>query len=183
MEDNSRIAVAKHGFCEKHFDALFSGKNKLSVALQVLSRCDALDDLLKPVSGTGKAKARATEIIKAKDDCVICDLLNKSMEKYYKTIAQMFVREKEFFKLLYSSKGFCMKHYAELLRYSGSAIPMQKEYLKTLAEVQKKSFEKIKSELKEFCDSHDYRNAYKPLGNAETALPRIRTRLYGKKSE
>lgn len=183
MEDNSRIAVAKHGFCEKHFDALFSGKNKLSVALQVLSRCDALDDLLKPVSGTGKAKARATEIIKAKDDCVICDLLNKSMEKYYKTIAQMFVREKEFFKLLYSSKGFCMKHYAELLRYSGSAIPMQKEYLKTLAEVQKKSFDKIKSELKEFCDSHDYRNAYKPLGNAETALPRIRTRLYGKKPE
>ncbi len=183
MEDDSRISVAKHGFCEKHFDALFSGKNKLSVALQVLSRCDAIEDLVAPVKSAGKAKTRAAEILKAKDDCVICDLLNKSMEKYYKTIAQMFVKEREFFKLLYSSKGFCMKHYAELLRFSSHAFPMQKEYLKTLSEVQKKNFDKIKTDLKAFCDSHDYRNAYKPLGESETALPRIRTRLYGKKPE
>ena len=39
----------------------------------------------------------------------------------------------------------------------------------------------LQEELKKFCDKHDYRNANEPLGSAETALPRMRTKLYGKK--
>ena len=115
--------------------------------------------------------------------CVICEYLEESMVKYYKTIAQMFTKEKEFYKLLISSKGFCMHHYAELLRYSSCAGGLAKQYLEVLGETQTRNLTRLKNELKTFCDKHDYRNAMVPLGTAETALPRMRNKFYGEKSE
>jgi hypothetical protein len=124
---------------------------------------------------------QAEALDKTATSCVICELVEESMVKYYKTIAQMFERERDFYKTLIGSKGFCLKHYAELLRYSKSAGFASKSYVDVLSGVQVRNFERIKSELKEFCDKHDYRNALKPLGNAETALPRTREKFYGKK--
>ena len=181
MEDNSRIRVGKYGFCAKHFDMLFSRQNKLSVALQIGTRADVLTKYLDDLTSTKSAKKIAKSIFDAQKSCVICSLTEESMVKYYKTIAQMFEREKTFYKTLISSKGFCLHHYSELLRYAGSAGFMKNDYVKIISGVQKRNFERLKSELKDFCDKHDYRNALKPLGSAETALPRMREKLYGKK--
>ena len=183
MEDNSRIKVGEKGFCEKHFDMLFSRKNKLSVALQTGTRAEKIAPLFTPVKSASAAKKRAKEIENAFSRCVICDLVEESMTKYYKTVAQMFVYEKEFYKILFAGKGFCAHHYAELLKYSASAGFAAKNYLAALSTVQERNFKRLQTELKDFCDSHDYRNAYKPLGNAETALPRMRTKFYGEKQE
>lgn len=181
MEDNSRIRVGKYGFCAKHFDMLFSRQNKLSVALQIGTRVDVLSKYLDELSSAKSAKKIANALSDAQKSCVICSLTEESMVKYYKTIAQMFEREKTFYKTLISSKGFCLHHYSELLRYSNSAGFMKNEYVKILSGVQKRNVERLKGELKDFCDKHDYRNALKPLGTAETALPRMREKLYGKK--
>ena len=93
----------------------------------------------------------------------------------------MFAREKQFFKSILSSKGFCMHHYAELLKYSKSAGFFAKDYVSLISGVQTRNINRVQLELKKFCDKHDYRNALEPLGNAETALPRMRVKLYGKK--
>lgn len=181
MEDNSRIAVSNKGFCNQHFDMLFSRQNKLSVALQIRSRAEKLLPLLKDVKNVGTAKKLAAKIKSAENSCVICDLVNESMKKYYITVAQMFAREKNFFKTLLKTNGFCLTHYAELLNYSSHAGFAKKEYLALLSKIQRDNFERVDKELKAFCDSHDYRNAYKPLGNAEDALPRMRVKIYGEK--
>ena len=181
MEDNTRIKVGKLGFCSRHFDMLFSRQNKLSVALQIGTRADKISNILTPVKNVKSAVKQALELDKSANSCAICEYANESMVKYYKTIAQMFERERDFYKTLIGSKGFCLKHYAELLRYSKSAGFASKSYVDVLSGVQVRNFERIKSELKEFCDKHDYRNALKPLGNAETALPRTREKFYGKK--
>ncbi len=183
MEDNTRIKVGKTGFCAQHFDMLFSRRNKLSVALQIGTRADKITHLFTPVSGVGAAKKRAAEIEKSLSGCAVCELVEESMVKYYKTVAQLFVREKNFIKTLLSCKGFCLHHYAELLKYSASAGFAAKQYLAALSSVQSKNFERIKSELKAFCDKHDYRRANEPLGTAETALPRTRIKFYGEKPE
>ena len=183
MEDNTRIKVGKNGFCDKHFDMLFARKNKLSVALQIGTRAEKIAPLFTAVKSAGAAKKRAKEIKNAINTCVICDLIDESMTKYYKTVAQMFTREKEFYKILLSSKGFCLKHYAELLNYSNNAGFMAKQYLSVLSSVQEKNFTRVQAELKAFCDSHDYRNAYKPLGDAENALPHTRIKFFGEKQE
>lgn len=181
MEDNTRIKVGKLGFCSRHFDMLFSRQNKLSVALQIGTRADKISNILTPVKNVKSAIKQARALDKSGESCAICEYANESMIKYYKTIAQMFERERNFYKTLISSKGFCLKHYAELLRYSKSAGFASKSYVDVLSGVQIRNFERIKGELKEFCDKHDYRNALKPLGNAESALPRTREKFYGKK--
>ena len=181
MEDNTRIKVGKLGFCARHFDMLFSRQNKLSVALQIRTRVDNLQKILTDVKSAGSASKQAKALLESQKTCVICDLTEESMVKYYKTIAQMFAREKDFFKTLISSKGFCIEHYAQLLTYAKSAGFAVKEYVNILSGVQKRNVERIQSELKRFCDKHDYRNALEPLGTAETALPRMRIKLYGKK--
>lgn len=181
MEDNTRIKVGQKGFCAKHFDMLFSRPNKLSVALQIGTRADVITPLLTDIKSAREAKRLAEKIDSSYNSCVICDLVQESMVKYYKTVAQMFEREKDFFKTLVASKGFCLHHYAELLRYCGYAGFMKNEYVSVISGAQKRNFERIKSELKTFCDKHDYRNANMPLGDAETALPRTREKFYGKK--
>lgn len=181
MEDNTRIKVGKKGFCAKHFDMLFARQNKLSVALQIGTRVDNISPLISPEKSVRAAIKQAEALDKTATSCVICDLVEESMVKYYKTIAQMFEREKDFYKTLISSKGFCLKHYAELLRYSRHAGFIAKEYVNILGSTQKRNMERLQGELKKFCDKHDYRNALEPLGSAETALPRMREKLYGKK--
>lgn len=181
MEDNTRIKVGKLGFCSRHFDMLFSRQNKLSVALQIGTRVDILKNTLKEVKSVGAAIKQAKALEQASTTCIICDLTEESMVKYYKTIAQMFAREKQFFKSILSSKGFCMHHYAELLKYSKSAGFFAKDYVSLISGVQTRNINRVQLELKKFCDKHDYRNALEPLGNAETALPRMRVKLYGKK--
>ena len=181
MEDNTRIKVGKLGFCSKHFDMLFSRQNKLSVALQIGTRVDQLEKLLSDKKSVSAAVKQAKALDDASKTCVLCDYVQDSMVKYYKTIAQMFEREREFYKTLIKSKGFCLHHYAELLRYSRYAGFLAKDYVSMIAGVEKRNLERLKQDLKKFCDKHDYRNALEPLGNAETALPRMREKLYGKK--
>lgn len=182
MEDNTRIKVGKKGFCAKHFDMLFSRQNKLSVALQIRTRVDnLLSSVLGDIKSVGSAVKTAKAIENAQSSCVICELVEESMIKYYKTIAQMFERERTFFKTLLGSKGFCMHHYAQLLKYSRHAGFAKKEYVSLISGIQRRNIERVQSELKKFCDKHDYRNALEPLGNAETALPRMRVKMYGKK--
>ena len=181
MEDNTRIKVGKLGFCDKHFDMLFSRPNKLSVALQVRTRVDRLQAQFGEVKSVKQALKYAKEIEKANSTCVLCDYIEDSMTKYYKTIAQMYANEKDFYKMLISTKGFCMHHYAELLKYSKCASVFAKNYVNTLSGVQIRNIERVQTDLKKFCDKHDYRNALEPLGTAETALPRMGEKLYGKK--
>lgn len=183
MEDSTREKVNKHGFCSVHFDKLFFRPNKLSVALQIQTRTDFLNKIIDDASSAKDAKKQAERLDNALSSCIICDYTNKSMEKYYKTIARLFSKDKEFIKLFYTSKGFCLNHYSELLKYCSNAGSFKNEYAKALTTVEKRNFERIKEEINRFCNKHDYRNANMPLGSAETALPRMREKLYGKKED
>jgi hypothetical protein len=181
MEDNTRILVNKTGFCAHHFDLLFSNKNKLSLALQVSTRTDKMLDLFNP--SVLSPKKKADQIDGSIKSCVICNLIEESMVKYYKTVAQMYYNEPDFYKTLIKTKGFCVHHFAELLRYSNYAKKYKKEYVDMLYNVQKRSFEGLKTDLNEFCYSHDYRKTKLPASVAEEALKNIRIKLYGKKSD
>ena len=81
------------------------------------------------------------------------------------------------------SKGFCIEHYTSLLKYVSYAGSLKNDYAEALFKVQKRNFERIKQEVNLFCNKHDYRNANMPLGSAQTALPRMREKLYGKKEK
>ncbi len=183
MEDSTREKVNKYGFCSEHFDKLFFRPNKLSVALQIQTRTDYIQKFITEVNSAVGAKKQSKKMDELLSSCIICDLTDKSMEKYYKTIASLFSRDKEFIKLFYTSKGFCLKHYSALLKFVSYAGSFKSEYANALTQVEKRNFDRIKGEINRFCNKHDYRNATMPLGTAETALPRMREKLYGKKED
>ena len=180
MEDSSRKTVNELGFCERHFLKLFERPNKLSVALQTQTRTDYILKNLSTVNNERSAKKQTKKIEALLSTCTVCSLTEKSMVRYYKTIAQMFVKEKEFMKMLMTSKGFCLKHYSKLLKYVSYAGFAKNEYASVLYNLEIKNIKRIKEDVSLYCDKHDYRNANKPLGSATTALPRMKEKLYGK---
>lgn len=179
MDDDVRIKVNKLGFCKEHFDKLFVRQNKLSIALQMSTRLNAL---IKDIE-KGSAKCQIADLEKENSSCIICDLTKESMQKYYMTIAYMFKTDREFAKKLSSSNGFCLEHYKELLKYSSHAGALKKEYIEVLRNLELNTLYNLQNNLKAFCDKHDYRNRTKPLGSAENALPLARTKFYGTKEK
>ena len=181
MEDDTRARVNKLGFCKEHYDKLFQSQNKLSLALQAQTRMRTLQKLITVPTNPKSAKKQAQALKETEKTCIVCDLIEFNMIRYYKTIAEMYFNEPDFRETLKNTKGFCLPHYAELMEYSNYAHSKAKEYIKDLAELQQANLERMQNELQRFCDSHDYRNRQKPLGSASDILPRMRTKFYGEK--
>ena len=103
------------------------------------------------------------------------------MVKYYKTIAQMFAREKQFFKSILSSKGFCMHHFAQLLEAAREKLPNdQREWFyETVCSLMKENLARVQGDLDWFVDKFDYRNAGADWKNSKDAVPRSMQKLQG----
>ena len=182
MDDDVRAEVNAKGFCLKHFEQLYEMPSKLGLALQITTRMNTLfKGALAEPKNLRTAKKQSKQIEEESKKCIVCDYTEKEMVKYYKTIAQLYSNEEEFRKLLANSEGFCLKHYSKLLKYSEYAGFSVKKYLECLYELESKRLNKSVELLKAFANRHDYRNLGKPLGEATTALPRIKNYLFGKK--
>ena len=182
MDDDMRIKVNKYGFCRHHFDLLFAGKNKLSLALQLSTRIMRIKGEFSSPKNIKSAKKLAEQLRAKTKTCVICDILNDSMEKYYKAVAMLYKKEPEFRNIIKNGKGFCLEHFSCLLENASESASFSKEYLQTLSDLFYCNTDRFLSELDRFCKKHDYRNALMPLGSAETVLPRTGDKLYGKKN-
>lgn len=183
MEDSARQKVNERGFCANHFDMLFSKSNKLGLALQTSTRYNSFYKDLPYPKNTAQAKKTALAIKNKNSTCLICDMLSEHMTRYYMTVAEMFLAEADFPKMLNSTKGFCAEHFGELLYYSSYAGRSSKEYIAMLVRLQNENNIRLMGELKWFCDVHDYRNRGKPLGNSADILPRMRIKMYGEKKD
>lgn len=181
MEDDTRKKVNKLGFCAEHFDMLFSRQNKLSVALQSITRINTLTKELIAAKDCKSAKKQAEKLKKLSSTCIICDIVDDHMKRYAETVAQLYATDKDFVNQFRNTKGFCLKHYTLLLERSSLAGLKAKQYLTDLTTIEKSNFERLAKEVQWFCDKHDYRNREKPLGSSVDALPRTRTKLYGEK--
>ncbi len=180
MQSESRSLVNDLGFCAKHYETMMNRPNKLSLAVQTNSRIFSLGKILKTEKSVKGAINQAKKLQSATRSCVICELTKESMEKYYKRIAKLY-EEDEIFRVAFANcNGFCLKHYPLLLLHAKNANKYADEYVKILTEIQIRAFNSLSVDLSDFCAHHDYRNAYKPLGNAENVLQRAKRKLFGK---
>lgn len=181
MDNDVRLLVNKYGFCDKHYDLLYSMQSKLSLALQIDTRMNTLINVMGKPTNYKQAKKVAKQLESELSTCIICDYIEKEMVKYYKTMAQMFENESEFKSMLENSNGFCLKHYGKLLQYSNYAFFKCKQYLQCLTTLQNERFNQTKQLVKQFSNHHDYRVIKTSMGEASSALNVARSRLYGKK--
>ena len=112
--------------------------------------------------------------------CPACESLKESNERHVDTLARMLVAHSSFRESFWNSKGLCLFHLLELmkalrLRYDGEFPSLSK----TLLELELKSFDRIRSELKEFIRRHDYRFSNEPWKSEKDVVERAVPKLIG----
>lgn len=179
MEDSQRRMVNELGFCSHHTQMLQARPNKLSLALQHITRLTALKGKIEVTADLKTAEKMAPVFMDSVKTCVICEGVEVNMIRYYKTVAEMFCAESKFKEILLSTKGFCLEHFGFLLKYAKFARGKKKDYVYTLTKLERETLNKLLEDLQWFTAKHDYRNADKPWNGAEDALQRSVYKLHG----
>ena len=182
MEDAEREKVNKYGFCEKHFDVLYAGNNKLGLTLQTETRIARLKKLIKPVKDGKSAKKHAENLKNEICDCIICRRLEDNMKRYYETTARLYSDDEKFRNVNFKEvNGFCYPCYVRLLENSSKAGKYAKQFSDEISQITLNSLDKLSENLKDFKMAFDYRSKKTPSKEASFSLKEASLKLYGEK--
>lgn len=183
MEDDERMRVNKFGFCKEHYDLLYTGRNKLGLALQISTRIKTLNHYVKEVKDVKSAKKLAEKLKESTSECVICRKIEFNMKRYFETVCALYGDDEKFREKSFKSvNGFCFPCYIRLLENVNKAGKYAPELLKDLYTIQKKSINLLDSDVTEFTMAFDYHSTSLPTEKAASSLKRARVKLYGEKS-
>ena len=201
MEPTTRVEVNKKGFCLRHNRLMFEGDNKLGLALITHTYMkDTIKALAESVikNSAGKragllglphgGKTPNDQIDKMAGNaaalagtCILCERLDNTMRRYAYTILHMWGHEPEFRKAFNASKGFCLPHYAQLLKLAPEHISGRdmSAFTDELAGLQLNNLSRVADELEWFTQKFDYKNKEKPWGESKDAVERAILKLRG----
>jgi len=196
MEPDARIRVNEIGICDRHHQQLFAMQNRLGHALlvdshskELLKKLDKLDSIAAtPVTKKGLFGAKtestallADELEKLCTTCVVCEDIESHMKRYLYTFLHLWKTDTAFRKKWESSKGVCIPHAVELLRFSQKQLNTanQQQFSQSLLNLLKSNLAEDEKDLEWFTLKFDYRNQSKPWGNSRNALERTINRLRG----
>jgi len=195
MEPAARAATARVGFCTHHMKALYDYGNNLGAAIILQTHfASLLDELNKNCKdmqipekkGLFHKKTAAKEtpywelLASREDDCYICDKIEYNMSRCYNTFFEL-LKEREFREKVEGCKGFCIRHFARLLKEAERYLPDNQRhwFYTTVYRLMSENMERVKGDLDWFIAKFDYRNASAPWGNSQDALPRTMQKLQG----
>lgn len=196
MEPEIRAITDEEGFCGDHLKKLFDYGNALgcSLILQtyyigMLRRLkQQLEDYtLPPKQGLfRKKKAEPPEsaldafLRQREESCFICKQIRTSKQRYYETFFVL-LKEPEFRRKVEASKGFCLRHFRELLESGAQNLPnSQREWFyRTVFSLMEENLTRVKEDLDWFILKNDYRYAEADWKNSRDALARAMQKLQG----
>ena len=102
------------------------------------------------------------------------------MERYLETFFYL-LKEPEFRTKVENCKGFCMRHFYQLLETAEVHLANgQREWFcRTVPSLMLQNMARVKEDLDWMVAKYDYRNASKPWGNSRDALQRSMQKLQG----
>lgn len=157
MDPDFRTASNRIGFCPEHIRQMYAGQNKLGLALQLETRAAEMAKLLSKTPTDKKTAKKTAAQIDEHCGCVICNALAEPMERYYRTIAEMFLNESDFPELLRGAHH-CLKHTARLIDAAAYAGKSVSQYLTALTDGIKRDLKRTESDMRAFADCFDFRN-------------------------
>lgn len=188
MQPDGRIASNEKGYCNRHTDMMFAFGNKLSHALVLETRLAFLSEVIekakknvkkpKKISfGKGKGFTESAEFLKidgAISGCVICDRLEEIMKAFMENLFYMYKNDDEFKKKFFASKGFCMHHFALLVKMAEKNLSGEDavEFLDNLLNLQKENIDRVKEDVTWFTKKFDYRYKDESWKNSKDAVIR-----------
>lgn len=175
MEPDHRELSNEKGFCKRHLEKMYEKENKLSLALvldthllEVRKKISALKNSKK-----GLFKKEAPSICETVNSCIICEKIDKTMERYMDVLVSMYKDEAEFREKFNKSKGFCLSHFEKLFERANG------DFLKALIEKEEKELEAINDDIHKFTLKFDYRNRDMEWGTAKDAPKRCVEKVVG----
>lgn len=189
MEDDVRMETDRMGFCTPHMHMVWEQNNKLGLALILKSHMEkTTKDIKKLVESPGKKLGFSKKpkenpitsyIDKLESSCFVCERTKRIFERYMATIYHLWKEDNNFKDLYNSSKGFCTKHYGELIKSAPSYLSgrLLEEFLKDTHKIYLENMERLISDVDWFTDKFDYRYKDEPWKNSKDALPRALTKV------
>lgn len=197
MEPDYRILSNEKGYCNKHYSMLFSEPNKLSLSLVLETHLEStkkmiedmekdFDSLLKNKSifkkDNNDEKQKILNTLKKHEcDCVVCEKINDTFERYIDVLFYLWKNDDEFIKKFENSKGFCLPHFQKLIEYSTKYLSKKEAYdfVIRLYKKQISELSRIEEDIHRFILKFDYRNSEMPWENAKDAPKRTIEKLSG----
>ena len=177
MEDDIRIKTNLQGFCQKHYEKLFKGKNALGLAIMQHTHIKTIiADMQKQLAKHEKKgydnMARHSEAVCAA--CYICDKIDGIFDRYVDTFFMLWLKDPAMREKTLGCNGFCINHFAMLLHASRQKLPAKARdgFCQTIAKVQLENMQRIEDDLDWFIKKFDYRYKDEPWKNAKDAVAR-----------
>ncbi len=193
MEPEVRAATDSEGFCAEHYQKLYDFGNALGNALMLQSRYVGLllelekakEEFNLPEKRSlfkGKQMGETSlESWAKRDSCYICRKNKENMDRYYATFFTL-IKEQEFRTRVENSKGFCMRHFSELLDSAKTHLPNSQRqwFYDTVTRLVEENLQRVKADIDHFVSMFDYRSAGKDWGNARDAVSRGMQKMQGR---
>ena len=195
MEPEWRIRSKETSFCTRHFELMFSRRNRLGLALMTHTHMQEVIKSLEGILAGKPSPKKGLFARRAKDDestmpariraridgCVICEQVETSLKRYGYTIAQLYFTNSEFQAMFEKSKGFCLPHLALVLELAEETLSASQfdTFRKAAAAMELENLKRVEGELEWFTLKFDYRNDGKPWGNSKDAPDRAINKLMG----
>lgn len=187
MEDDVRGETSRLGFCEGHMELLYKNQNRLGLALILKSHMDKVIKDIEKLSG-GNTRMSASSLFKKQGDnsgvvsyleeldgsCYICDMIDRTFERYIATIFYLYSHEEEFRQKFRACQGFCSRHYGLLYKQAPKHLSggQLKDFTGELNTLYLDNMKRVRDDLEWFINKFDYRYAEEPWKNSKDALPR-----------
>ena len=152
------------GFCHTHFNSLLKQNNRLSLGLMLNTYLGTLRGQIfenKSIFFTKGAKAKKCSEIE--NTCFVCSKVDWGVEHMLDTVFTMFRDDAKFRNLYNSQKYICIPHYNLLMSHVQSKLakPDQKPFVEATDRLVENYIKELNSDVNDFCNSFDYRNAGK----------------------
>lgn len=189
MEDDVRMVTDRMGFCSSHMHMVWEQNNKLGLALVLKSHLlKTTKDIRKlsesPQKKTGFSKKSkenplTSYIDELESSCFVCERTNRIFNRYIATVFHLWKEDNEFRKLYNSSKGFCTKHYGDLIKSAPHNLSggILEGFVNDTHKIYLDNMERLINDVDWFTDKFDYRFKDEPWKNSKDALSRALTKV------
>ena len=164
MEPDVRQETNALGFCHTHFNGLLKQNNRLSLALMLNTRLGTLrSEIFEKKSIFFTKGAKAKKCSEVEETCFVCSKVDWGVERMIDTVFTMWREDGKFRNLYKSQQYVCIPHYNLLMSNVQTKLPKneQKDFVDATDALIESYIKQLNSDVNEFCNSFDYRNAGK----------------------
>ena len=192
MEPEIRAITDQEGFCGNHLKKLYDYGNSLGNALIMQTHfIDLNRELTQQFSQFAAPKKRRLfqkeekpELLnwlrRRNSTCYLCRRVESSMRRYFATFYTL-IKNEEFRSTAEAGKGFCLRHFQQLLEYAPQFLPngQRQWFHSAIPTLMKENLARVQGDLDWFIAKFDYRNAGADWKNSKDAVSRSMQKLQG----